>query len=88
MFNKIKSVLNKKENENEPEIIKVFYPEINLDGCIKCMICLKVCPNQVFTVKNGLPEVTNPDACDSNCQICAVKCPPKVISYISKTKWK
>ena len=75
------------EEEETSGPVKVFYPVINYDGCIKCMVCVKLCPNQVFEIKNGLPVVTNPMACDSDCQICGVKCPTRVISFVSKIKW-
>ncbi len=100
MLEKMKKLLRKtevKEDKQQEEKlekgeingpVRVFYPEIKYDGCIKCMICVKLCPNNVFEIKNGYPVVTNPMACDPNCRICGVKCPTRVISFISKIKWR
>ena len=75
------------EGKENSEPVRVFYPVINYDNCIKCMVCVKLCPNQVFEIKNGFPVVANPMACDPDCQICGVKCPTRVISFVSKIKW-
>ncbi len=98
MLKKMKEMLQKKEREEVTKNsraekksggpVRVFYPEINYDGCIKCMVCVKLCPKNVFEIKNGYPVVTNPMACDPDCRICGVKCPTKVISFISKIKWE
>ena len=81
----------KKEENKEPQEskgpVRVFYPVINYDGCIKCMVCVKLCPQNVFEIKNGYPVVANPTACDPNCRICGVKCPTKTISFVSKIRW-
>ncbi len=96
MLKKVKEFLKKSDEDKERDgseekrggPVRVFYPEIKYDGCIKCMICVKLCPNNVFEIKNGYPVVTNPMACDPNCRICGVKCPTRVISFISKIKWE
>ena len=85
--NEIQTKNAREEPKEEPKLVRVFYPEINYQSCIKCMVCVKLCPNQVFEIKNGYPAVTNPMACDPDCQICGVKCPTKAISFISKVKW-
>ena len=46
-------------------------------GCIGCMMCKKVCPNDAITVENNIAHI-DPEKC-TNCGLCAEKCPKKII---------
>ena len=46
-------------------------------GCIGCMMCKKVCPNDAITVENNIAHIDS-EKC-SNCGLCAEKCPKKII---------
>ena len=53
-----------------------FLPYIDVVRCIGCGLCVKFCPNQVYTFVDNLPRITNPTACNyySACQeICPVE---------------
>jgi RnfABCDGE-type electron transport complex B subunit len=47
------------------------------NGCIKCEICVKNCPQQCLKMSNGIP-VTDYAKCTS-CGTCTEKCPVKVM---------
>jgi Na+-translocating ferredoxin:NAD+ oxidoreductase RNF subunit RnfB len=51
-------------------------------GCVKCEVCVRVCPRQAITMVNGLPEV-NYSLCDS-CGACVQRCPTKVFQLHEK----
>ncbi|MDR1126506.1 MAG: RnfABCDGE type electron transport complex subunit B [Treponema sp.] len=46
-------------------------------GCIKCGICVKVCPNDCIVLEDGIPKVDYAKC--SSCGMCITKCPRKVI---------
>ncbi len=53
-------------------------------GCIKCGLCVKVCPKAAIKMEKGLP-VIDASLCDS-CGICVEKCPTKVLALVEKIK--
>ncbi|MDW7739327.1 MAG: mercury methylation ferredoxin HgcB [Bacillota bacterium] len=46
--------------------------------CNGCGMCLKVCPQQVFTLENKVSEIVDRDAC-MECGACARNCQPGAI---------
>lgn len=52
-------------------------PVIDLDGCIRCGICWKFCPDVSIFVDNEYP-IVDYDFC-KGCGICAEECPTKCI---------
>lgn len=46
-------------------------------GCIGCMMCKKVCPNDAITVENNIAHIDS-EKC-TECGLCAKKCPRKII---------
>lgn len=46
-------------------------------GCIQCMICVRECPQEAISLKDGRIQI-DPELCDG-CGICAEKCPNGVI---------
>jgi len=63
---------------NEGEPIKIMYPYIKYEGCIKCGVCGKVCDTGALLIsKEGLPLLL-PRLC-SGCRACYLACPTKTI---------
>ena len=51
-------------------------------GCIKCGLCVKLCPEKCITLENGIPQVDY-SVC-SACGTCVSKCPAKVLNLLSR----
>jgi Na+-translocating ferredoxin:NAD+ oxidoreductase RNF subunit RnfB len=49
-------------------------------GCIKCGICVKVCPDNCIVLENGVPKVDRAKC--SSCGTCVSKCPRKVMKLL------
>jgi len=55
-------------------------------GCVKCGLCVKACPRQCLSLKDGLPEA-DMSLCTS-CGLCAARCPVKVLALLrDKRDW-
>ena len=50
------------------------------NGCIKCELCVKACPEQCIKMVNGVPVVDYPKC--TSCGTCAAKCPIKVLEMV------
>ena len=60
---------------------RTYKPETNLDTCIGCGTCHRVCPENAIIMRQlkGKPKPkTNFDYC-KGCGICATECPVKAI---------
>lgn len=53
-------------------------PIIDEKLCIRCGICVNVCPQDVFfgSKRKKVPKITNPDEC-WHCNACVLDCPKK-----------
>lgn len=52
--------------------------ELNIEKCIGCEMCVKVCPHAVFEVENKKAAVKDRDAC-MECGACSKNCPVEAI---------
>ncbi|MFA4942660.1 MAG: 4Fe-4S dicluster domain-containing protein [Patescibacteria group bacterium] len=74
--------------QNKTGSWRTFRPEINLDICIGCTTCTKVCPEGTVAMINlkGKPKAKiNYDYC-KGCGLCASECPVKAIIMKSEEK--
>ncbi|ACM23577.1 MULTISPECIES: ATP-binding protein [Thermotoga] len=60
---------------------KNWYPVIDYGRCTGCLTCVNFCPHGVYTVRDGKPLVSNPDACVEFCRGCQKICPAGAINY-------
>ena len=62
---------------------RTFIPKTDLNKCISCGTCVKVCPEQAVVMvknrENKLKPRTDLDFC-KGCGLCAVECPAKAIA--------
>ncbi len=58
-----------------------FLPKINIELCIGCELCAKLCPNNALTMLDNFPIISNPKACDY-IGACQEICPTEAISLI------
>ena len=66
-------------------------PVVNLDKCVGCRLCVKICPSGAVSVKNVLDEQAKPavdfslseEKCVS-CGLCAESCPENAITLERK----
>ena len=55
-------------------------PVIDLEKCIKCLVCVVYCPDVSISIVGNTP-VINYDFC-KGCGICAEECPVKAIKMV------
>ena len=48
--------------------------ELDRDKCAGCGMCTKVCPHNVFVMKDGKALIDDRDAC-MECGACSINCP-------------
>lgn len=55
---------------------------ITIDGssCIKCLNCVKVCPQEVFSATGKMPQVEAPEMCIT-CGQCVAVCPTDALTH-------
>jgi len=58
-----------------------WYPVIDYDKCVGCMVCVEFCPHGVLEEKDGKPNVVNPDECVEFCRACQKLCDAGAIAY-------
>jgi len=56
---------------------RTYIPKTDLNKCIGCGTCVRVCPENAVKMVNGKPK-TDYNFC-KGCGICAVECPVKAI---------
>ncbi len=56
--------------------------QLNRDKCTGCMMCINVCPHEVFQFKDKKAFIQNKDLC-MECGACAKNCPEGAISVKS-----
>ena len=56
--------------------------QLDVQKCNGCMMCIIVCPHEVFQLKNKKAIITNKDQC-MECGACAKNCPEGAISVRS-----
>ena len=56
--------------------------KLDVQKCNGCMMCIIVCPHEVFLLKNKKAVITNKDQC-MECGACAINCPEEAISVRS-----
>lgn len=56
--------------------------DIKIDGgaCIKCHNCVKVCPQEVFTISGEMPRAESPERCIA-CGQCVAVCPSGAVAH-------
>ena len=58
-----------------------MYPAIDKDRCIECLVCVDVCPYEVFDEIDGKAHVAHPEEC-IECGECIRNCEQEAISLI------
>ena len=56
-----------------------FLPKIDLNKCIGCELCVRICPNDVLAYINNMAVVSRPEACTYT-GACQEICPTEAIS--------
>jgi ferredoxin len=52
--------------------------KLDVDRCVGCRMCEKVCPQQVWVIRNKKAAIADLDAC-MECSACAMNCPEGAI---------
>ncbi|MFW9903788.1 MAG: 4Fe-4S binding protein [Candidatus Thorarchaeota archaeon] len=62
------------------EIKNIRAPELDGSKCIKCGLCVEVCPQNVFSIKGEEYRVARPEKC-IECGACVLNCRGNAISF-------
>jgi adenylylsulfate reductase, subunit B len=57
------------------------FPQVDKKKCTGCGTCISVCPNSVFTLKDGKSVVERPEDC-VECMACVENCPVEAIKLV------
>lgn len=52
---------------------------VDIDECVACGCCIKICPKNAITILKGVFAEINPESC-VGCGKCAKECPASVIT--------
>jgi len=55
-----------------------FLPNININKCNQCGLCVNYCPTKAINFLHGSPKITNEKDC-AYCGICEDTCPKNAI---------
>lgn len=58
-----------------------FLPQIDESRCNGCEICVKLCPNRVLLIRDGVAVIANPTDCDYS-GLCQQFCPSRAVSLV------
>lgn len=58
-----------------------WYPVIDRQRCINCGKCHDFCLFGVYSIQEGVVQVTQPTACKNNCPACARVCPVGAVIF-------
>lgn len=64
---------------NDVYLKNVVTLQLNTEKCIGCGMCIKVCPHQVFKIKDKKAAIVNHDRC-MECGACSRNCPEGAIN--------
>ncbi len=62
-------------------------PEIDLQRCSGCAICVQVCPVSALAMQGDKPIFVRPDQC-TYCIICEDRCPQRAIRCSFEIGWE
>ncbi|MCK9439057.1 MAG: 4Fe-4S binding protein [Patescibacteria group bacterium] len=74
--------------ENKTGSWRSYRPEIDVDKCIACGLCAKICPDgaaRLAKIKGKVKAKIDYDYC-KGCGLCAKECPVKAISMKEEKK--
>lgn len=74
--------------ENKTGSWRSYRPEIDLDKCIACGLCAKICPDgaaSLAKIKGKIKAKIDYDYC-KGCGLCVRECPVKAISIKEEKK--
>jgi formate hydrogenlyase subunit 6/NADH:ubiquinone oxidoreductase subunit I len=70
-----------KAKKNKPVIFSISW-----NACIKCGVCVAVCPQDIlFTSDFDTIAVNTP--CNIACMVCEVICPVEAITHVVSGEW-
>lgn len=57
------------------------HPEIDVDECTACGVCVDACPMGVLEIEDGVSKVVDEDSCIA-CAACLEECPTGAITDV------